>query len=162
MSAPLLSALPGLLAGEAVLAELLSADDASVVVPEAARALVLAALAELSTAPVILVATPTLREAEQLEHDLCAFVGRDRVDVLPAWETLPYERVSPASETMGRRLRAMWRLRHGAATTGAATTGAATTGAAAGTKTAWGRPTSAAASASSANGRCRYWAARTR
>jgi transcription-repair coupling factor (superfamily II helicase) len=124
MSAPLLSALPGLLAGEAVLAELLSADDASVVVPEAARALVLAALAELSTAPVILVATPTLREAEQLEHDLCAFVGRDRVDVLPAWETLPYERVSPASETMGRRLRAMWRLRHGAATTGAATTGA--------------------------------------
>ena len=119
MSAPLLAALPGLLAGEAAVAELLSSDDASVVVPEAARALVLASLAELSTAPVILVATPTLREAEQLEHDLCAFVGRDRVDVLPAWETLPYERVSPASETMGRRLRAMWRLRNGAAAAGA-------------------------------------------
>ncbi|MGO8877009.1 MAG: transcription-repair coupling factor [Acidimicrobiales bacterium] len=112
--APVLSGLPGLLAGEAALAELLSADDASVVVPEPARALVLAALAELSSAPVILVATPTLREAEQLEHDLVAFVGRRRVDVLPAWETLPYERVSPASETMGRRLRAMWRLRHAA------------------------------------------------
>jgi transcription-repair coupling factor (superfamily II helicase) len=116
MTVPVLSGLPGLLAGEAAIAELLSADDASVAVPEAARAIVLAALAELSSAPVILVATPTLREAEQLEHDLAAFVGKERVDVLPAWETLPYERVSPASETMGRRLRAMWRLRHGTAT----------------------------------------------
>jgi transcription-repair coupling factor (superfamily II helicase) len=108
-----LAALPGLLSGEAAIAELLSADDAIVVVPEPARAIVLAAVAELSSAPVILVATPTAREAEQLQHDLAAFVGSDHVDVLPAWETLPYERVSPASETMGRRLRAMWRLRHG-------------------------------------------------
>jgi transcription-repair coupling factor (superfamily II helicase) len=127
ITVPVLSGLPGLLAGEAAIAELLSADDASVVVPEAARAIVLAALAELSSAPVILVATPTLREAEQLEHDLAAFVGKERVDVLPAWETLPYERVSPASETMGRRLRAMWRLRHGAAVAG--TTAAGTTAA---------------------------------
>ncbi len=112
MTAPLLSGLPGLLAGEAVMAELLSADDATVVVPEAGRSLVLAALADLGRAPVILVATPTLREAEQLEHDLAALLGPDRVDLLPAWETLPYERVSPGSETMGRRLRAMWRMRH--------------------------------------------------
>ncbi|MDP9074345.1 MAG: transcription-repair coupling factor, partial [Actinomycetota bacterium] len=28
-----------------------------------------------------------------------------------AWETLPFERVSPSVETMGRRLRAIWRLR---------------------------------------------------
>ncbi|MHB1772907.1 MAG: transcription-repair coupling factor [Acidimicrobiales bacterium] len=112
MTAPPLSDLPGLLAGEAAVAELLSADDASVVVPEGARAITLAAIAELSSAPVILVATPTLREAEQLEHDLVAFVGRERVEVLPAWETLPYERVSPATETMGRRLRALWRLGH--------------------------------------------------
>ena len=26
------------------------------------------------------------------------------VAVLPAWETLPFERVSPETETMGRRL----------------------------------------------------------
>ncbi|HKH88092.1 MAG TPA: CarD family transcriptional regulator, partial [Acidimicrobiales bacterium] len=106
-----LNALPGLLSGEAAIAELLSADDAIVAVAEPARAIVLAAMAELSSAPVMLVATPTAREADQLEHDLVSFVGRDHVDVLPAWETLPFERVSPASETMGRRLRAMWRLR---------------------------------------------------
>ena len=31
--------------------------------------------------------------------------------MFPAWETLPFERVSPSVETMGRRLRTMWRLR---------------------------------------------------
>jgi transcription-repair coupling factor (superfamily II helicase) len=115
MSPPPLSALPGLLAGEAVIAELLGVDDAVVVVPDAARTVVLAALSELSTAPTVLVATATAREAEQLAHDLGPFIGPDSVELLPAWETLPFERVSPATETMGLRLRTMWRLRHKAA-----------------------------------------------
>ncbi|MGH9170111.1 MAG: hypothetical protein ACRD0Z_04485, partial [Acidimicrobiales bacterium] len=106
-----LAPLAGLLSGEAAIAELLSVDDTVVAVPEAARAVTVAALAELSSAPVLVVATPTAREAEQLEHDLAAFVGRDAIDVLPAWETLPFERVSPATDTMGRRLRSMWHLR---------------------------------------------------
>ena len=43
----------------------------------------------------------------------CAeFLGADAVELFPAWETLPFERVSPAIETMGRRLRVIWRLRH--------------------------------------------------
>ena len=37
--------------------------------------------------------------------------GDDEVDVFPAWETLPFERVSPSVETMGRRMRTMWHLR---------------------------------------------------
>jgi transcription-repair coupling factor (superfamily II helicase) len=106
-----LRSLTGLLSGEAAIAQLLSVDDTVVAVPEAARAITVAALAELSSAPVLVVATPTAREADQLEHDLAAFVGRDSIDVLPAWETLPFERVSPATETMGRRLRAMWHLK---------------------------------------------------
>ena len=80
-------------------------------IPDAARSVVLAALAELSSSPTVLVATATAREAEQLAHDLGAFVGPEAVELLPAWETLPFERVSPATETMGRRLRTMWRLR---------------------------------------------------
>ena len=40
-----------------------------------------------------------------------AFLGADEVELFPAWETLPFERVSPGVETMGRRLRTMWRLR---------------------------------------------------
>ena len=35
------------------------------------------------------------------------------VVVLPAWETLPFERVSPEVETMGRRLALSWGLTHG-------------------------------------------------
>jgi transcription-repair coupling factor (superfamily II helicase) len=31
--------------------------------------------------------------------------------MFPAWETLPFERVSPSVETMGRRLEVLWRLR---------------------------------------------------
>ena len=37
------------------------------------------------------------------------------IELFPAWETLPFERVSPSLETMGRRLRVMWRLRSRAA-----------------------------------------------
>ena len=110
-----LAALPGLLAGEAAIADLLGVDDAIVAVPDSVRSVVLAALAELSSSPSVLVATATAREAEQLAHDLGPFLGPDSVELLPAWETLPFERVSPATETMGRRLRTMWRLRHGSA-----------------------------------------------
>ena len=110
-----LAALPGLLAGEAAVAELLGIDDAIVAVPDSVRSVVLAALAQLSSAETVLVATATAREAEQLSHDLGPFLGREAVELLPAWETLPFERVSPATETMGRRLRTMWRMRHGSA-----------------------------------------------
>ncbi|MGH9181010.1 MAG: transcription-repair coupling factor, partial [Acidimicrobiales bacterium] len=59
----------------------------------------------------MVVALPTATDAERLAHDLRAFLGDDRVDTFPAWETLPFERMSPSVETMGRRLRTMWRLR---------------------------------------------------
>ncbi len=92
-----------------------------VAVPEPARAFAVAGLAEASGRRPTVVAVPTNSEAERLAHDLAAFLGADEVDVFPAWETLPFERVSPSVETMGRRLRTMWRLpaRPGRATPGA-------------------------------------------
>jgi transcription-repair coupling factor (superfamily II helicase) len=83
---------------------------AVVAVPEPARAFAVAGLAEASGRHPTVVAVPTNSEAERLAHDLAAYLGPDQVDVCPAWETLPFERVSPSVETMGRRLRAMWRL----------------------------------------------------
>ena len=56
---------------------------------------------------------PTGAEAERLVRDLGQFLGEGEVELFPAWETLPFERVSPSFETMGRRLRVMWRLRSG-------------------------------------------------
>ncbi|HWE55879.1 MAG TPA: transcription-repair coupling factor, partial [Acidimicrobiales bacterium] len=85
-----------------------------VAVPEPARAFAVAGVAQSSRRHPTVVAVPTNAEAERLTHDLEAFLGPDEVELCPAWETLPFERVSPSIETMGRRLRTMWRLRSGA------------------------------------------------
>jgi transcription-repair coupling factor (superfamily II helicase) len=84
-----------------------------VAVPDPARAVFVAALARATTRRPVVVAVPTGAEAERLVHDLAPFLGPDAVELFPAWETLPFERVSPSLETMGRRLRTMWRLRVG-------------------------------------------------
>ena len=104
--------LPPLLREEPGLASVLGRSSALLAVPEPARALVVAGLAHLSARRPIVVALPTTGDADRLANDLRAFLGPDEVDTFPAWETLPFERVSPSVETMGRRLRAMWRLRH--------------------------------------------------
>src|SRR4051794_18024288 len=81
-------------------------------VAESARAIAVAGLARASERNPLLVAVPTTADAERLAADLAQYVG-DEVELFPAWETLPFERVSPSVETMGRRLRTMWRLRTG-------------------------------------------------
>jgi transcription-repair coupling factor (superfamily II helicase) len=103
--------LPSLLRDEPALAEVLGRTSATLAVPEAARALVTAGLSELTSRQPVVLAVPTSTEAERLAHDLAAYLGDDAVDLFPAWETLPFERVSPGVETMGRRLRVLWRLR---------------------------------------------------
>jgi transcription-repair coupling factor (superfamily II helicase) len=76
-----------------------------------AQAFVLAGLIRLGTRRPVLVVTPTGASADQLAHDLAAFTDDPTgVEVFPAWETLPFERVSPEVSTMGRRLRLLWRL----------------------------------------------------
>ena len=84
---------------------------AVVAVPDPARAFVVAGLATLSSRHPLVVTVPTTTDGERLTSDLRAFLGPDAVDLFPAWETLPFERVSPGVETMGRRLRALWRLK---------------------------------------------------
>ena len=86
-------------------------------VPDAARPLFVSALAGVTTRRPLVVAVPTGAEAERLARDLTQFLATDspvfdEVELFPAWETLPFERVSPSLETMGRRLRVLWRLRH--------------------------------------------------
>ena len=103
-----LASLLGALAGHEDMARLLSREDATVALAEPARAFVLAGFAQLCAGDVLGV-TPTATEAERGVHDLSAFSDR-RLLFLPAWETLPFERVSPSVETMGRRLEALWRL----------------------------------------------------
>ena len=82
--------------------------------PPAMRPLIAAALAADTDAggagrPVLLVAS-TYREAENLAAACRSLVGEDEVAYYPAWETLPHERLSPRSDTVGRRLAVLRRL----------------------------------------------------
>ncbi|NNE96384.1 MAG: transcription-repair coupling factor, partial [Acidimicrobiales bacterium] len=70
----------------------------------------IAALAVGSERAPVLVAVPTSTEAERLQRDLAVLLGEEQVVAFPAWETLPFERISPSIETMGRRLETMWLL----------------------------------------------------
>ena len=110
MTTPL-HALPALLHDEPGLTQVLGKTNTVLAVPEPGRAIVVAALARLSSRQPIVVAVPTSSDADRLVHDVGAFLGADEVELFPAWETLPFERVSPGIEVMGRRLRTIWHLR---------------------------------------------------
>ncbi|MGF1598986.1 MAG: transcription-repair coupling factor [Acidimicrobiales bacterium] len=79
-------------------------------VPEAARAAAIAGLATATERRPLVVALPTSTEAERLARDVAVYLGPDEVLTFPAWETLPFERVSPSIEAMGRRLQTIWHL----------------------------------------------------
>lgn len=61
---------------------------------------------------VVLAVTATGREAEDLTAALRAYLPADSVAEFPSWETLPHERLSPRSDTVGRRLSVLRRLAH--------------------------------------------------
>ena len=58
----------------------------------------------------VLAVTATGREAEDLVAGLASVLDGDRVALFPSWETLPHERLSPRSDTVGRRLAVLRRL----------------------------------------------------
>ena len=68
------------------------------------------ALARALESPVLVVA-PGPREAEQLAEGAEAWLGAERAALLPAWEALPYEGISPSPEISARRADAVRRLR---------------------------------------------------
>ena len=106
-----LASLPRLLRDEPALTPALGDPSGFVAVPEAARAVTVAALAQLGDRRPLVVACPTGSDAGQLYDDMCQYMPPGEVVLFPAWETLPFERVSPSVETMGRRLEILWRLR---------------------------------------------------
>ncbi|MFC9807768.1 transcription-repair coupling factor [Streptomyces griseoaurantiacus] len=79
--------------------------------PPAARPFAVAALARGTGRPVLAV-TATGREAEDLAAALRTLLPPQGVVEYPSWETLPHERLSPRSDTVGRRLAVLRRLAH--------------------------------------------------
>src|SRR6266487_6729800 len=66
--------------------------------------------------PFVLAVTATGREAEDLTAALSSLLPAHSVACFPAWETLPNERLSPRSDTVGQRLAVLRRLAHPVAT----------------------------------------------
>jgi transcription-repair coupling factor (superfamily II helicase) len=102
-----------------VVAQAGSAELAVVAAPPV-QPLVAAALAarEPGAGVPVLVVTAGERDADALATLLRCFVPERRVEVFPAWETLPHERLSPRADTVGRRLAVLRDLAHPAAGAG--------------------------------------------
>src|SRR5262245_55894652 len=83
--------------------------------PPGYRPLVIGSLVSRAERPVLAI-TATGREAEDLAAALRSVVDPDAVAEFPAWETLPHERLSPRSDTVGRRLAVLRRLSHPSST----------------------------------------------
>ncbi|WP_061961671.1 transcription-repair coupling factor [Demequina flava] len=60
----------------------------------------------------LLVVTASGGDADTFAAALSAFRDPATISVLPAWETLPHERLSPRSDTVARRLATLRRLAH--------------------------------------------------
>ncbi len=114
-----LTELPALLREEPSLFDVLGRSNAVLSVADPGLSMVIAALVRRSDRHPFLVGVPSTADAERIASDLETLLGSDRVERFPAWETLPFERVSPTVETMGLRLvetmglrlRTLWRLR---------------------------------------------------
>ncbi|MBV8461883.1 MAG: transcription-repair coupling factor, partial [Acidimicrobiales bacterium] len=124
---PSLRSLPALLRNEPALTRVVGVPGATLAVASPAQAFVASGILRLSERRPMLLVTATGSTAEQLAHDVAVFAGSvgpglagadggpdpaaaRTVEVFPAWETLPFERVSPDVGTMGRRLRLLWQL----------------------------------------------------
>ncbi|AJQ91361.1 transcription-repair coupling factor [Propionibacterium freudenreichii] len=77
--------------------------------PPATRAFITSGLVRRAGRP-LLVVTSTFREAESLVDELSSLLGDEEVAYYPAWETLPHERLSPNSDTVGHRLEVLRRI----------------------------------------------------
>ena len=81
------------------------------VAPPALRPVLVAALATW-TRRFTLAVTATAREADDLVAALGSFLPDSSVACFPGWETLPHERLSPRSDTVGQRIAVLRRLAH--------------------------------------------------
>ena len=94
----------------ATLGDIESVDALDLTGPAGLRPFVVKGLADRGRT--VLAVTATQREAEDLVESLADLVDADTVGYFPSWETLPHERLSPRSDTIGRRLAVLRRIVH--------------------------------------------------
>jgi transcription-repair coupling factor (superfamily II helicase) len=103
------------LAGQPGSREVDDAAERDLVAPAALRPIITAAMATGAAGGqgrFVLAVTATAREAEDLTAALGSFLPSHTVATFPGWETLPHERLSPRSDTVGQRIAVLRRLQH--------------------------------------------------
>ncbi|CAM3403965.1 transcription-repair coupling factor [Stackebrandtia soli] len=102
---------PGLASVARLGADASPSEAVDVTAPNAARPFVIAGLAAQDRT--VLAVTATSREGEELAAAVADLLPEAGVAFYPAWETLPHERLSPRSDTVGRRMAVLHQLAHG-------------------------------------------------
>ncbi|MGE9808180.1 transcription-repair coupling factor [Janibacter sp. G1551] len=113
--APLLEALRATPDAARVLEHATATSRLDLVAPPGMRAPLMALLTggdQPGTHGPLLVVAATAREADDISAALSAVVDPRTIATFPSWETLPHERLSPRSDTVGRRLAVLRRLAH--------------------------------------------------
>jgi len=59
----------------------------------------------------LVIVTRSLEQAEQLKSNLIQVNSAIDIEVLPSWESFPFEKISPQTKVMGKRNKILWRLR---------------------------------------------------
>lgn len=85
----------------------------SLFAPAGTQLLALAAAVHEAKEPITLI-VPTGKTAEALAEQLSELISDLEVIEFPSWETLPHERLSPAPETVGKRVQALQRMKQAA------------------------------------------------
>ena len=80
-------------------------DNSSVIAPPQAHPILIAQIAKESR---VLVVTHSSKRAAEIAKELQALV--DGIQEFPAWETLPHEKLSPNSDTVAKRISALYNL----------------------------------------------------
>ncbi|MDI6892322.1 MAG: transcription-repair coupling factor [Actinomycetota bacterium] len=93
--------------------DLLAGENLTIFTPDPLRPYLMAGLFREAKRPFLII-TPTVKDAQELVKDMANFLPSTLL--FPDWEVLPYERLSPRSEIVGRRLEVLNRLRRGSPT----------------------------------------------
>ena len=96
----------------AVLAALPVGGELDIVTPAGSRAPLIAEMLTAEKSRQLVIVTATGRDGDELAAALRAYLPSDDVAVLPPWETLPHERLSPRADTVAKRLAVLRRLAH--------------------------------------------------
>lgn len=82
----------------------------TVISPDSLYEFVIAHISKATPGQTLLILTTTGRAADNIAEVLAELLPPESIGVFPSWETLPHERLSPSSDTVGKRVALIHRI----------------------------------------------------